>query len=122
MKRTGIARSTKPMKRTELARARKPIRSVSAKRKATFRARAECRKVVLARCGEVCEACPKIGPDGPQRVAVQVHEIVPRSAGGSITDPTNCLGVCERCHQWIHEHPVEARQLGLLRTSWEEVA
>jgi hypothetical protein len=119
VKRSPLARSTKPMKRSRLARARKPIRSVSAKRKASFRARAECRRIVMERCGRACEACPKVEPGGLLRVAVHVHEILPRSAGGDITDPANCLGVCERHHQWIHEHPIEARQLGLLQTSWE---
>ena len=25
------------------------------------------------------------------------------------------LSVCRNCHNWIHEHPTEARELGLLK-------
>ena len=42
-----------------------------------------------------------------------VHELLARSAGGSIFDPDNLLCVCRRCHQWIGDHPKEALQIGL---------
>jgi hypothetical protein len=45
-----------------------------------------------------------------------VHELLPRSAGGSILDRDNCICVCRLCHGWIHNHTVEAMKLGLLKT------
>ena len=48
-----------------------------------------------------------------------VHEILRRSASGSITDETNMVVVCGRCHDWIHSsHPKEARTLGLLMSRY----
>lgn len=51
--------------------------------------------------------------------AVDVHEIVTRARGGSITDPANCRTVCRACHDWITDHPTEAAALGLVRWSWD---
>jgi len=48
-----------------------------------------------------------------------VHELLARSAGGSIFDPSNLLCVCRRCHQWIGDHPKEALALGLRRSRYE---
>ena len=31
-----------------------------------------------------------------------------------LTDETDWIAVCRACHMWIHEHPREARELGLL--------
>lgn len=91
---------------------------MSANRAARREERDDCRRVVMERCRGACEACARLH-HGPLRAAVDVHEIKPRSAGGSIYDPDNCLGVCRLDHIWIHEHPVEARQLGLLAHSWD---
>ncbi len=46
--------------------------------------------------------------------SVDVHEVLRRSAGGSIVDDVNVRALCRSCHQWVHEHPKEARDLGLL--------
>lgn len=50
---------------------------------------------------------------GCARLSVDVHEILARSAGGSILDEKNVLAVCRRCHDWIGNHPREAIGLGL---------
>lgn len=64
-----------------------------------------------------CQAGPRIGTacDGP---SVDVHEILARSAGGSILDESNCLCVCRRHHTWIGDHPKEALALGLRKSRY----
>ncbi len=52
--------------------------------------------------------------------AVEVHEILRRSAGGDILDDKNVLAVCAFGHRWIHEHPKLARELGLLRSRYDQ--
>jgi hypothetical protein len=44
-----------------------------------------------------------------------VHEVLARSQGGSITDPANCLGVCRPCHDFITRNMNIARCLGLAK-------
>jgi len=53
-----------------------------------------------------CERCG-------QRSQV-VHERLTRARGGSITDPSNCVVLCNPCHDWIHAHPRQATQEGWL--------
>lgn len=50
--------------------------------------------------------------------SVDVHEILRRSRGGSITDPRNCLTACRPCHEWVTVHDREACCLGLSLPSW----
>lgn len=90
---------------------------MSDKRRARISERDECRRVVMDRCNGVCEACARVH-SGPERRAVDVHEVLTRARGGSIYDPTNCLGVCRPCHDWIGDHPLEAAALGLVKHSW----
>jgi hypothetical protein len=79
----------------------------------------DVRRKVLARLleerGHGCEArvfnvC--------QGRAVDGHELLARSAGGSIIDAGNILLVCRRCHDWIGERPREATVLGLRRSRY----
>jgi len=58
-----------------------------------------CRKVVLEREGYRCRACALYGG-----TALDVHEIVPRSQGGSPFDPINCVALCRRCHRAVTIH------------------
>jgi hypothetical protein len=91
------------------------LRPQSAKRR---REQAERRKVLarlLEERGPGCEArvlnvCAGLAVDG--------HELLARSAGGSITDAGNILLVCRRCHDWIGERPREATSLGLRRSRY----
>lgn len=48
-------------------------------------------------------------------IAVDVHELLARSQGGSILDPENCVTVCRPCHTWIGDNPARATALGLRR-------
>jgi len=54
------------------------------------------------------------GQDAPD----DVHELMPRSAGGSITERENCIAVCRLCHGWLHAHPSVSRKLGLLKSRY----
>lgn len=47
--------------------------------------------------------------------AVDVHELLRRSQGGSILDRANCVTVCRRCHDWIGHNPTAAVTAGLAR-------
>lgn len=89
---------------------RSPLRPVSRQRRSVAPARETCRQAVYARCSGLCEAKT---PDCTG-ACEQVHEIKARSAGGSIVDPANCLGVCAACHEWIQLHHNEARTMGLV--------
>ncbi len=90
---------------------RTPLNRQSAKAKALVTPRKKCIAAVRARSGNRCEV----------RIATictgwhdHTHEIKARSAGGSITDPANCLAVCYPCHRWIDEHANAARELGFI--------
>lgn len=54
-------------------------------------------------------------------IAVDVHEIKPRSAGGKIVggDPSNYITVCRYCHIQIDLYPEEAHRRGFRKWSWE---
>lgn len=72
-----------------------------------------------------CEACPVFaGHDGKRvyarRPSQDVHELVRRSQGGSITDDSNVLAVCRPCHERIGRHPGLAFDLGLARHGWDD--
>lgn len=88
---------------------------MGAKRRAELAARAECRETVLARDG----GC--VAPDLPGDCGgvLEVHEVLTRARGGSITDPDNCVTLCSIHHQWVTGHPLEAHARGLMRQSWE---
>ena len=51
-----------------------------------------------------------------------VHEKLTRARGGSITDPDNCVVLCNPCHAWVHAHPRQAAEDGwLLRRFSSEI-
>lgn len=66
----------------------------------------------------ICEAK---WDDSCTRIAVDVHEILPRSQGGRIVggDPSEYLCVCRWCHDQIETHPEEAHERGFRKWSWE---
>jgi hypothetical protein len=95
---------------------RTPIRRQSARRR---REQAERRRVLaglLEERGPWCEAglhnvCTGQAQDG--------HEVLPRSAGGSITDPDGIKLLCRACHTVITENPAWARKAGWVRSRYE---
>ena len=56
------------------------------------------------------------------KISVDVHEILPRSAGGKIVNESedNFMAVCRHCHTMITDNPKEAHKRGLRKWSWEE--
>lgn len=52
------------------------------------------------------------------RTSTEVHEVLRRSAGGSIVDDRNCLATCRACHRWVHLNPTVSRGLGLLASRY----
>lgn len=67
-----------------------------------------------------CQVCPRIqSVNGLGRTPpvcggpLDVHEILSRSAGGSILDPDNVLVTCRNGHMWIGDNPKQALALGL---------
>lgn len=75
-------------------------RATTKRRQARARqtARHACRLTVYLRDGGRCRLCGALGTD--------VHEIVYRSHGGSITDPDNCLLLCRDHHRAVHARTV----------------
>ena len=70
-----------------------------------------------------CEACPIFAEhDGLgsylRNGSVDVHELKRRSQGGSITDESNCMAVCRKCHRRIGDYPQLAVDLGLAKKGW----
>lgn len=47
--------------------------------------------------------------------AVNAHELVKRSRGGSITDPGNCVPLCNVHNDWAEDNPIGAGLLGLVK-------
>lgn len=93
------------------------MRRQSAKAAALVDARAAVRWRLLAERGAQCEGCPvtPVGNRRDPRLWSDLHEVLTRARGGSITDPANILCLCRECHRWVTEHEEEARALGLVR-------
>ena len=98
---------------------RTPLRRISKKRAKIQRQRARMVSEELAE-RELCEAGSLIYLKANKTVcsgrAVELHEPLTRARGGSILDPDNTVAVCRNCHRWIHDHPEDATQLGLLKS------
>lgn len=93
---------------------RTPIARVSARRRRENRVRTEVKKRLVEERGPWCQARLAVC----RGLAVDAHEVLARSAVGSITDGGNILLVCRSCHDWIGAHPVEATGLGLRRNRY----
>lgn len=134
-----------PMKpRSEPMRRRTPLRPRSKKMQAKYDGD-DGRKAFRLRILKerpMCEAGERIGtlmasvkvlaltPDGKdfktiriwercRRRSRDVHEILARSAGGSILDEANVVAACRPCHDWCHEHPMLAMSLGLRKSRYD---
>ena len=123
-----------PLRRGGPLRRRTPLRQFSPKRAKRQRLRREMVQRELAK-RELCEAGPVIyqhrrtthGETNADRLnahayrcgglSVDLHEPLTRARGGSILDPANTIAVCRSCHDWIHDHPKAATDLGLLRSA-----
>lgn len=61
-----------------------------------------------------CEARIK----GCTRVATDLHEIMTRARGGSITDENNILCLCRNCHAFITVEPAWSEANGFTVHAW----
>lgn len=70
------------------------------------------RQIVQGRAFGRCERCHKIELNG------DLHHRRVRGIGGSRRtdrhDPSGLLYLCRTCHDWTHNHPFDARDLGLI--------
>lgn len=74
---------------------------------------AKARRAVYVRSQGLCEARCCDGCTGQYE---QAHHRRRRSQGGNDT-PANLVAICGPCHDYIHRHPAEAEELGLLKRS-----
>ena len=103
------------MKRSEIARSTKPMRYRSKKREREMVAR----RVLVAKILTERPRCEFPDCGYP---STAVHEPLTRARGGSILDETNVLALCLLHHTWTHDNPAAAKSLGLLRHSWESAS
>ena len=104
----GLARST-PMKRgAPLAQ-----RSLKMKAKYAGSGAAEGRRAFVARILAERPECQAVIANVCDGQSVDVHELLARSAGGSIVDDANVRALCRPCHTWVGDHPLEALARGL---------
>lgn len=47
--------------------------------------------------------------------STEIHELIPRGRGGSITDEANAVALCTTCHSHIHNNPKESTEEGWLK-------
>lgn len=95
---------TTPLQRTSLSNRRTRIAAQSDAKKAAAYAYSKKRKTFL-RLRPICQRCEK----KPSR---DVHHVKGRY-GSAYLDEHTWLAVCRACHDWIHQHPREAREQGL---------
>lgn len=124
MKRTPLSRGSGGLSRSAPMKRGGPLAPRSEKMKAKYAGSGavEGRRAFVARIlaeRPACQACPRIAAIDWAvaarcgRRSVDVHELLARSAGGSILDDANVLAVCRSAHDWIGDHPLEALALGL---------
>lgn len=120
------------MKRSAPMQRHKPMRRRS-KKMAQAYARAGGRREIVAnllKANPRCKVCERIvaweakqdpKPSRPHRCGIRtrdVHELLPRSAGGSIFDADNLVPICRPGHDWIGRHPRAALEIGLKRSRY----
>ncbi len=99
---------TAPMPRQRKPMKRSPMRRFSAKARNLISGRRACCAAVNERSGGRCEVKGPTCTGGGEHV----HEKLSRAQGGDITDENNCLHVCLRCHNAIHNFPKWAAEKG----------
>lgn len=102
------------MKRGGYLKRRKRLRHVSAKRQLLLNQRADLLALAQRTACFARDLVPDVHCEGP----LDAHEPLTRARGGSITDRDNIVFVCRAHHGFIHRHPIESEQLGLLVHSW----
>jgi hypothetical protein len=65
---------------------------------------------------------PRCARPGCPRLADDLHEILTRARGGSITDEANTVPLCRQDNDELTLEPAWGYELGLLRHSWDGAA
>ncbi len=98
----------KPLRRSARPLTRTPLRKVSSKRGRALR-EYTCKRRTFLETHTTCE----IGRKGIcTHRAGEVHHVHGR--GPNLNAVGTWLAVCRCCHDWVHTHPGQARQLGFL--------
>ena len=112
-RRTPLPRQTKPIKRSS-----KPIRRSS--RTPTQRAAFDAaRSAVASRTW--CEAVGLRADTGEavcsdlRHSGEHAHHLWPEDRDAQLCDPARQLWLCPQAHAWAHNHPAQAKVLGLMR-------
>lgn len=122
------------MKRSPMKRSRNPLPFRSAKRKALTPERQAFVARILSERPQ-CEARhflrpivgTLVGKDQDRVLAAlrgctwtstEVHELLSRARGGSITEDANVSALCGPCHRWVTTEPRLATMAGLQRSRW----
>ncbi len=103
-----MMRTRSPLKR------RVALRRVSKRRQREGKEYMKLREEFL-RLRPVCEAHSVItGEKMVFAASTEIHHKKGRY-GGNYLDKSTWLAICHTCHRWIHDHPKQATELGLLR-------
>ena len=94
------------MTRHSSLKRRTRLRPISTKRAKASRIYLTARSRFLG-SHPVCQRC-----DG--RRSTDIHHTAGRS-GSNYQDQTTWLALCRQCHDWIHQHPSQARAKNLLK-------
>lgn len=77
----------------------------------------EWREAVREKDNHTCQRC------GTQDPYIHAHHVAPRSRRPDLKyEISNGKCLCNSCHTWVHRHPIEATDLGLLSDVPYEVA
>ena len=106
------------MKRSPIKRGDSQLKRSTFKRK--YKAQDADTREFRERWRATHPACEIKGPDCTG-LTEGIHERQKRSQGGSLNDPRNLVAACNVCNSWVEDNPVEARALGLVVYSYEDL-
>lgn len=96
------------------ARSRKALPPMSRRRAGAVDAYWAAAERAFGRDGGRCQAVGVV-PGHTCWGPLDAHHIAGRD-GDLYTDAANLITLCRRAHAWVHDHPRDARALGLLRS------
>jgi 5-methylcytosine-specific restriction endonuclease McrA len=106
------------LRRTPL-RTHTPLRQESPKRVEQRALLAHVQRQALIRDGYTCQGMAI--PDHRCAGRNDLHHLQPVGRGGPRLELANLKTLCRAAHDWVHEHPREATELGLLRSGYGDV-